>query len=158
MPDPAADDPTTLTSYGAVSATYVAILTTATVALARRGRLPERVPWSDLALAAAASNVFSRRIAKDKVTRFVRAPFTDVEEAGAPGEVNERVKADRGPRRVIGELLACPFCLSQWTSTALVLGLVVAPKPTRLVASVLAVTGASDQLQNVRSILTKAAD
>ena len=37
-----------------------------------------------------------------------------------------------------------------------VLGLVVAPKPTRLVASVLAVSGASDQLHHLRAIVTKA--
>ncbi len=155
---PVDDDPSTLTSYGALIATYGAVLTTATVALARRGRLPDRVPWSDLALAALASNVLSRRITKDKVTRVVRAPFTEVEEDGAPGEVNESVRADRGPRRVIGELLACPFCVSQWTSTAVVLGFAVAPRPARLVASVLAVAGASDQLHYLRAMLHKAAE
>jgi hypothetical protein len=152
-----ADDTTPLGTYGALIATYGTVLTAATVALARRGKLPERLPWSDLALAAVASNVLSRRITKDKVTRVVRAPFTEPVEAGAPGELNEEVKADRGPKRAIGELLACPFCLSQWTSTAIVLGLVVAPKPARLVASVLAVSGASDQLHYVRTILDKAA-
>jgi hypothetical protein len=156
VPDP--DDDATLTSYAALIATYGAALTTATVALARRGKLPERLAWSDLALAAVASNVLSRRITKDKITRVVRAPFTEVEEAGAPGEVNESVKARSGPRRALGELLACPFCLSQWTSTAIVLGLVVAPKPARLVASVLAVSGASEQLHYARSALHKAAE
>lgn len=157
-PDDGRDDPTTLGSYAAVITTYGALLASATVALSRRHKLPERLAWSDLVLTAVASNVLSRRITKDKVTRVVRAPFTEAEEAGAPGELNETVKADAGPRRVIGELLACPFCLSQWTSTALVLGLVVAPKPTRLVASVLFVSGASDQLQYVRSALQKAAE
>jgi hypothetical protein len=156
--DAGRDDPTTLGSYAALIATYGAVLSAATFALSRRDRLPERLPWSDLALAAVASNVLSRRITKDKITRVVRAPFTEAEGSGAPGELNESVKADAGPRRAIGELLACPFCLSQWTSTALVLGLVVAPRPTRLVASVLAVSGASDQLQFLRSALHKAAD
>lgn len=147
-----------LGSYGALIATYGAILTTATVALARRDRIPERVPWSDLALAAVASNVLSRRISKDKVTQVVRAPFTEPEGPGAPGEINEHAKAGSGPRRAIGELLSCPFCLSQWTSTAIVLGLVVAPQPARLVASVLAVSGASDQLHYLRTAIQKAAD
>ena len=147
-----------LRAYAALIATYGAVLTSATVALARRGKLPERIPWSDLALAAAASNVLSRRITKDKITRVVRAPFTEVEGAGAPGELNEVVKAGSGPKRAIGELLACPFCLSQWTSTAMVLGLVIAPKPARLVASVLTVAGASDQLHSLRAMLHKAAD
>lgn len=159
MPDdPVTDDPKTLGSYAAVLATYGTLLTAATVALSRRSKLPERLPWSDLALAAVASNVLSRRITKDKVTRVVRAPFTDAEGAGAPGELNETVKPGiTGPKRVLGELLACPFCLSQWTSTALVLGLVVSPRQTRLLASVLAVAGASDQLQYARSALVRAA-
>ena len=147
-----------LTTYAALIATYGAVLSAATVALARRGKLPDRIPWSDLALAAAASNVLSRRITKDKITRVVRAPFTEGEGAGAPGEVNEVVKAESGPKRAVGELLACPFCLSQWTSTAMVLSLVVAPKPARLVASVLAVAGASDQLHYLRAILHKASE
>ena len=147
-----------LRTYAALIATYGAVLTSATVALARRGKLPERIPWSDLALAAAASNVLSRRITKDKITRVVRAPFTEVEGAGAPGELNETVKAETGPKRAVGELLACPFCLSQWTSTALVLGMVVAPKPTRLVASVLSVSGVSDQLHYLRAMLHTGAE
>jgi hypothetical protein len=158
MPPAHQDDDTTLRAYGALIATYGGFLTAATVALARRDRLPERLPWSDLALAAVASNVLSRRITKDRVTRVVRAPFTEPDGAGAPGEVNEVVTAPTGARRAIGELLACPFCLSQWTSTIMVLGLVVAPKPARLVASVLAVSGASDQLHYLRTIVHHAAE
>jgi hypothetical protein len=149
------DDEGTLATYGALIATYGTVVAAATVALGRRGKLPDRVSWSDIGLAAAASNVLSRRIAKDKVTRPVRAPFTEVDEPGAPGEVNEHVRASAGPRRVIGELLACPFCLSQWIATGFVLGLAVAPKPTRLVASVFAVSGMSDQLQFVRTALER---
>ena len=158
MTETDADTEPPLRTYAALIATYGAVLTSATVALARRGKLPERIPWSDLALAAAASNVLSRRITKDKITRVVRAPFTEVEGAGAPGELNETVKAESGPKRAVGELLACPFCLSQWTSTAMVLSLVVAPKPARLVASVLTVAGASDQLHYLRAMLHKAAE
>jgi hypothetical protein len=155
---PETDDEGSLATYGALIATYGALVGSATVALARRGRLPDRMSWSDIALAAGASHVVSRRIAKDKVTRPVRAPFTEVEEAGAPGELNERVRADRGPRKAIGELLACPFCLSQWIATGFVLGLVVAPKPTRLLASVFTVAGASDHLQYARAALERSSE
>lgn len=162
MPSPAPDATTdtseTLASYGALVGAYGAALTAATVLLARRGRLPERLSWSDLALAGIANHVLSRRITKDKVTRVVRAPFTEPEEPGAPGELNEVVRADSGPKRAIGELLSCPFCLSQWTAAGLVLGLAAAPRPTRFVASVLAVTGASDALQFVRTALEKEAE
>jgi hypothetical protein len=40
----------------------------------------------------------------------------------------------------------------------MVFALVVSPKPARLVASVLAVSGASDQLHYLRAVLHKAAE
>jgi hypothetical protein len=43
--------------------------------------------------------------------------------------------------------LTCPFCISQWVATSFVVGMVVAPRATRLVASVLALRAASDTLQ-----------
>jgi hypothetical protein len=50
-------------------------------------------------------------------------------------------------RRVLGELLICPYCLDVWTATAFLGGLVAAPRPTRWIASVFAVVGAADALQ-----------
>jgi Protein of unknown function (DUF1360) len=53
----------------------------------------------------------------------------------------------RGMRRVIGELLVCPFCISQWIATAFAVGLVFAPRATRWIAGVFGAVGASDYLQ-----------
>jgi uncharacterized protein DUF1360 len=48
-----------------------------------------------------------------------------------------------GLRKAVGALITCPFCLAVWVATAFVFGLVLAPRATRLAASVLvAVTGA----------------
>ncbi|WP_423509521.1 DUF1360 domain-containing protein [Streptomyces xinghaiensis] len=52
-----------------------------------------------------------------------------------------------GPRRAVGDLLACPFCLSVWISGALVCSYAVAPRPTRLAASGLTAVAVSDWLQ-----------
>jgi hypothetical protein len=115
--------------------------------LARSGReLPERMPASDLALLAVATHKGSRLLAKDRVTSAVRAPFTDYQEDGGPSEVEERARGT-GLRRAVGELLICPFCLGLWIAAAFTAGLIVAPRQTRWLASVLvAVTGA-DVLQ-----------
>jgi hypothetical protein len=108
--------------------------------------LPERIAPGDLALITVATHKAARLLAKDKVTSVVRAPFTRVEADGAPSEVEERPRG-RGLRRAIGELLTCPFCLGLWIATAFAGGLVVAPRPTRWIASVLTAYFGSEVLQ-----------
>jgi hypothetical protein len=109
-------------------------------------QLPERVPAGDLVLLAAATHKASRVIAKDRVTSALRAPFTRLEGEGGPGEVEEQARGT-GLRLAIGELLICPYCLGPWVATGLAAGLVLAPRPTRWVASVLSVVFAADVLQ-----------
>jgi Flp pilus assembly protein TadB len=108
--------------------------------------LPERISSGDLALVTVATHKAARTLAKDRVTSVVRAPFTRFQADGGPGEVEERARG-RGLRRAIGELLICPFCLGLWIATAFTAGLVVAPRPTRWIASVLVAHFGSEVLQ-----------
>jgi hypothetical protein len=85
-------------------------------------------------------------VSKDSITAVVRAPFTRYVELAGAGEVNEEVRGT-GLRHAIGELIGCPFCLGQWIGTGFVAGLVLAPRPTRVVASVFSVVAVSDALQ-----------
>ena len=118
-------------------------------ARARSGRgFPERIGTSDLLLAGVATHKLSRIIAKDRVTAPLRAPFTEFQEEGGPGEVEEAPRG-RGMRRAIGELLVCPFCLAQWVATALLGGLAVIPRTTRFICSIFAAVTISDFLQIV---------
>jgi hypothetical protein len=113
----------------------------------RRGhRLPERIDGRDLVLAGLATHKLSRLIAKDRITAFARAPFTEFEQPGGPAEVEERPRGE-GLRRTAGELLACPYCLGMWISGGFHLGLVTAPRATRFAASVLTGLTISDFLQ-----------
>ena len=73
-----------------------------------------------------ATHKASRLIAKDRVTAPLRAPFTEFDQEGGPGEVEESPRG-AGMRRAIGELLVCPFCLAQWIATAALAGLAVVP-------------------------------
>ena len=108
--------------------------------------LPERVEPKDLVLFALATQKLSRVITKDKVTTAFRAPFTEVEGKGGAGELEERPKG-RGFRRAIGELLTCPFCLGTWIASGFIYGYIFSPRVTRTVASIFAVSGAADFLQ-----------
>jgi hypothetical protein len=119
----------------------------AVLAARRSGReLPEHVDAGDLVLTGVATHTLSRLIAKDKVTAFVRAPFTELQGKGGPAEVEERARGE-GLRRAAGELLICPYCLGMWVSGGFQLGLVAAPRSTRFVASILAGLTISDFLQ-----------
>lgn len=109
-------------------------------------QLPDHIGARDLALLTVASHKASRLISKDRVTSGIRAPFTQYQDDAGPGEVSEQPRG-RGLRRAIGELLICPYCLGMWTSAAFVAGLLVAPRFTRWLASVLVVFFGSEMLQ-----------
>src|SRR5215204_765777 len=114
---------------------------------ARSGKgFPRKIGVGDLLLAGVATHKVSRVIAKDRVTGPLRAPFTEFEEEGGPGEVEEKPRG-RGMRRAIGELLVCPFCLGQWVATGLLTGLATLPRATRFVCSIFAAVAISDLLQ-----------
>jgi hypothetical protein len=136
-----------LGGYAALAGLFGAAVAGISIWARRSGRnLPERVAPTDLALITLATHKASRLIAKDRVTSAVRAPFTRFEEEGGPGEVEEQARG-RGLRRAIGELLICPYCLSMWIAAGFAAGLVLAPRPTRWAASVLATVLGSDLLQ-----------
>ncbi|MDQ6914946.1 MAG: DUF1360 domain-containing protein, partial [Actinomycetota bacterium] len=117
------------------------------VALRRSGReLPERIAADDVLLLGVATHKLSRLIARDRVTSVVRAPFTREEGSEGGVEVTEKPRGRRF-RRAIGELLTCPFCLSQWVAGGFTAGLLLAPRPTRVVVATFDMVALSDFLQ-----------
>lgn len=142
-----ADDERPLESYALLMSVYAAVVAVVLAIAGRRDRLPQRPAAADLVLTAAATQRLSRLVTKDRVTSVVRAPFTAPRgEDAAPREVDDTPRG-RGLRRVIGELLVCPFCISQWIATAFAAGLLFAPRATRWIAGVFTAVGASDYLQ-----------
>jgi hypothetical protein len=143
-----ASDPTEprarLVPYGLLTGAYAAAV--GAFLWRFRERLPEEISARDLALIGVASHKTSRTIAKDKVTAPLRAPFTEHEGDGGPGELEESPRGV-GMQHTVGELMVCPFCLDQWVATGYVAGLVVAPRATRFVASIMATVAISDFLQ-----------
>jgi hypothetical protein len=109
-------------------------------------RPPERPHPGDVVLVGVATHKLSRLLAKSKATSFLRAPFTEFQKPSGTGEVDERPRGD-GVRFAIGELLTCPYCLSQWIAAGLSTGLVLAPRATRLVAASYCAQTIADFLQ-----------
>ena len=144
------DDGPPLASYATIAGGFsCGLVTFLVIRRQEAGGLPERVAPQDIGVIAGASFALSRLLTKKKVTAFIRAPFTEYEGKGdAPGELEERPRGS-GSKRAIGELLTCPYCLDMWAATAGIVGLVVVPRETRVVASILAAFGLSDLLQGV---------
>jgi hypothetical protein len=124
-------------------------------------RLPERLDLGDTLLMSVATHKASRLLSKDTITSPLRAPFTRYEEPAGEGELNESVRG-HGTQHAIGELLTCPFCLAVWIATGLAAGMVLAPRVTRLAATVLTAVAVSDTLQigydGAKQLLQRAAD
>jgi hypothetical protein len=138
-----------LRAYAGLAATFAGLFGGGLVAAMRRGHvLPERVDPADIALYGVATHRLSRLLSREKVTRFVRAPFTDVDEdrPAPPAELSEHPREATGARRAMGELVTCTMCMDQWIAAGFVVGHVWAPRATRITASALAVKSVADVL------------
>ena len=141
------DEDRPLGGYVVVMALFGALVSGAAgLAFATGRKLPAGVgPW-DLVLLAAGTHKLSRTLTKDAVTSPLRAPFTRYKDTGGPAEVMEEVRHKGGLRHSIGELITCPFCLDVWIAAGFTIGLVFAPRLTRLIATALTATTGADFL------------
>lgn len=143
-----------LRSFVVLMGAYGAVVAAGGLLVRRRGGPPERLRADDLALVAVATHKLSRLVAKDPVTSPLRAPFTRFAGTTGPAELKEQVKGT-GAQKAMGELLTCPFCIGQWVATAMVFGLALAPRATRMVAGTFTVLTAADFLHFAYSAAEK---
>ncbi|MCH5674457.1 DUF1360 domain-containing protein [Streptomyces gilvus] len=140
-------DDTPLTGYAVLAGAFTTGLAAFTAAVRARGvRPPQDVPPWDVALMGAATYKVSRLLANDRITSFVRAPFTERKGDGEAAEVIDEPRGT-GVRRAVGDLVSCPFCVSVWAAGALVCGYTTAPRATRLVCAGLGAVTLADWLQ-----------
>ena len=137
-----------LGGYALLTGTFLALCGGFAAWMRHSGRELARttLPPGDLALLALATHKTSRMIARDRVTSAVRAPFTTFQGDAGHAEVDEAARG-HGLRLAVGELLICPYCLGMWIAAAFLGGLIVAPRPTRWIASAFAVLAGADALQ-----------
>jgi hypothetical protein len=135
-----------LANYALLAGIFNAGFASVLVKADRDGKVPERIAAEDVLLVGIATHKLSRIITKESVTGFARAPFTRYKGRSGKGEVEEAPKGS-GLRRAIGELLICPYCMDQWLAGAFTAGMLLAPRRTRVVASMFASLAISDGLQ-----------
>lgn len=114
----------------------------------QRGRLPHEIDTKDIIVLGVATHKIARLLTKDSVTSFMRAPFVRLEEKTGSNSIDEKPRG-RGLRRSVGELLTCPECTGHWVASGLVVGLMHAPRVTRVVSSLYASLAIGDMLQFV---------
>ena len=93
----------------------------------------------DIGLVGLAAYRTGRLLAFDQVTEPLRAPFTET----VDGNVQPK---GEGAQSALGELFSCPTCIDTWVAAALVLGLRVAPIPTRTYMAVMSASGVAEIL------------
>lgn len=140
------DEERPLRHYAVMSTVFAAGMAGALVAGKRGGRLPDRVPVTDIVMIGVATHKISRVISKSKIGGFFRAPFTRYEGPAGQGEVSERARGT-GARYAIGELLLCPYCLSQWASAGMTAGYMFDPRVVRFLSSIYTAQTIADFLQ-----------
>jgi hypothetical protein len=143
-----ADTDQPLGAYAVLASVFGTALVVGVASAHRRGRVPEDIRTKDIVLLGVATHKIARLLTKDAVTSFVRAPFVRLEEKSGSNSVREQPRG-RGLQRSIGELLSCPECTGQWVASGLIVGLVHAPRVTRLIASLYASLAIGDMLQFV---------
>jgi hypothetical protein len=150
VPDPTRDyapgEQRPLAAYAVLTGAFFAALAGAGAAARAQRREIDRPSLVDVLLHGLATQKASRLIAKDKVTSFLRAPFTRYQEPGGHGELEEAPRGD-GLRYAIGELLVCPYCVAQWVAGGLAVGHVFAPRATRLLSAMWATQAIADGVQ-----------
>ncbi len=97
-----------------------------------------------------------RRVSReaDPADRAVRAGWR----ADQQGLAFRRFELVEIVRNTIGELLSCPFCIAQWVATGYAVGLVFAPRATRLAGAAMTAVAASDWLQLAYAKLMKSVE
>jgi hypothetical protein len=135
-----------LAAYGALTVGFFGLLSAALIAGRATGREIDRPGLADVALGGLAVQKLSRLITEDKVTSFIRAPFTRFQEPSGQGELEEAPRGE-GMRYAVGELLVCPYCIGQWVAGGLAAGWILAPGTTRLLSAMWAAQGLADGVQ-----------
>lgn len=125
--------------------TYNALLAGTAWAAHRQGRLPGHLRWGDVALVGVGAYKIGRLVATDRVTLPIRAPFVEPQHEEPTG---------KGPRRALGELLTCPYCVAPWAALGLGAALVWAPRPTRFACGLLGAMTLADLLHRGYGWLT----
>ncbi len=142
------EQPRPLGGYAALVAVFTIGLGSAFVAANESDDELPKLGWSDLLLFGIATHKLSRIVTKDLVTSPFRAPFVKFKKSAGAGEVEEEARGE-GLQEAIGDLITCPYCIAPWIASAMVFASAHAPRATRVIGGIFAITAGSDFLNRL---------
>lgn len=121
---------------------------------------PETINAFDFLLLSLATFRITELITSDRITKFLRDPFVKREEVQEPdGTVETKVKpAGRGLKRVMGELLICPWCIGIWIASLLTFMYILFPGPSRVFLMAVSAAAAGILFQLFAKLLDQSTD
>ena len=140
-------------TYSALSGTFALAFALFNLATAR-SRKPVQLKPLDLLMLGFTAYRTGRMVAYDKVFETYRSFFAETvpDRSGAGESVEPKRKS--GLHQALGELLSCPICSGTWISAALVYGLALAPRPTRVFVAIMSTIGVAELLNALTEALS----
>ena len=135
-------------TYTALTGAFFALFAAFHLLTRRRGKDGDEaqgVEPFDLALLGLSSYRLGRLVSYDLVMQPYRAPFAETvpDPTGAGDTVQPK---GSGWRRAVGELICCPICAGTWISALLTYALEIAPRPTRVMLTIMSATGLAEMV------------
>jgi hypothetical protein len=135
---------------------FTALYVGVTYLLWRTGTLPQHIKILDLVLLGLATARVSDIISTDQIMEWLRRPFVKLEtEEIADREVQVRTGRGHGLKRVIGELLTCPWCVGVWVAAFLTYAYFLFPHPIWLFILIMAISEIGSIVQTLSTILVR---
>lgn len=135
---------------------FIALYVGVTLALYHAGRLPRSVDLLDLFLLGLATARLADIISTDQIMQWLREPFVRMEAEEVAGrEVATRTGRGRGLRKVIGDLLSCPWCVAVWVAAGLTYAYFIWPGAVWLLILLLAIAEIGSLVQTTSTILVR---
>jgi hypothetical protein len=131
---------------------FLGILATFSTRTLRRASELQLRPL-DLVLLALSTHRVGHVVAYERVAQPLREPFTE-SRSDASGAGETVVAEGTGVRRALGELVSCPVCVGTWAAAALVYGLHLAPRPTRVFLAIMGASGAAEMVSSLTEVST----
>lgn len=131
---------------------YIAVM----VVLYYLGQLPHTINVLDLILLGLAAARLSDIISTDQIMQWLREPFVKMEDTEIAGrEVQTRTGRGRGIKKVLGDLLSCPWCVGVWVAAFLTYLYFLIPGIVWLFIFIMAIAEIGSLVQTVSTILVR---
>ena len=137
-----------------VDVVFVALYVSVMVDLYFLRRLPTSIRPFDFALLGLAAARLTDIISTDQIMEWLRRPFVKMETTEIAGhEVETRTGRGRGLKKVIGDLLSCPWCVGVWVAASLTYAYCLMPAVIWVFILIMAIAEIGSLLQTLSTIM-----